>query len=260
MEADGTPFYQSGPGLWYDRRRDEHSVNQRSDSNVWAPFMELPWARSGQFIAGQGAGDNIAAWDGLSRYDLTRYNTWYFQRNCAFADLCLQHGLVDFHSLYNSHNVLEWVPSTGLIIPGVRPTTSTIPVFRNLRRWNPPATRPGRTSGFTSPTSFTMWTIPTAGLFTTPIFSTFWTSWARAKRDLRRRVSVPRPAWFPAVFLDTVAEWEKQTGRTVRIELATSKDITDAILADPIRSKQISVIDMRYWQYRPDGSLGRRAG
>ena len=52
-----------------------------------------------------------------------------------------------------------------------------------------------------------------------------------------------------------MAEWEKKTGRTVRILMATSKDITDAILADPVRARQVAVIDMRYWQYRPDGSL-----
>jgi len=52
-----------------------------------------------------------------------------------------------------------------------------------------------------------------------------------------------------------VAEWEKRTGRTVRILMATSKDITDAILADPAHARQVAVIDMRYWQYRPDGSL-----
>ena len=58
-----------------------------------------------------------------------------------------------------------------------------------------------------------------------------------------------------------MAEWEKKTGRAVRILLATSKDITDAILADPVRARQVAVIDMRYWQYRPDGSLwGRLAG
>ena len=39
------------------------------------------------------------------------------------------------------------------------------------------------------------------------------------------------------------------------MELATSKDITDAILADPVRGRQVAVIDMRYWQYRPDGTL-----
>jgi hypothetical protein len=41
----------------------------------------------------------------------------------------------------------------------------------------------------------------------------------------------------------------------VRVELATSKDITDAILANPARARQVAAIDMRYWQYRPDGKL-----
>ncbi|HUA59526.1 MAG TPA: DUF6298 domain-containing protein, partial [Verrucomicrobiae bacterium] len=38
-------------------------------------------------------------------------------------------------------------------------------------------------------------------------------------------------------------------------ELATSKDITDAILANPARAGQVAVIDMRYWQYKKDGTL-----
>jgi hypothetical protein len=63
------------------------------------------------------------------------------------------------------------------------------------------------------------------------------------------------PLSFQEFFQDTVAEWETKTGRAVRLELATSKDITDAILADPARARQIAAIDMRYWQYRPDGSL-----
>ena len=63
------------------------------------------------------------------------------------------------------------------------------------------------------------------------------------------------PLAFQEFFHDTVAEWEKKTGRTVRIQLATSKDITDAILADPVRGSQVAAIDMRYWQYRPDGSF-----
>ena len=43
MVAQGTPFFQSIPGLWYDRRRDEHSTVSRTDGNVWAPFYEMPW-------------------------------------------------------------------------------------------------------------------------------------------------------------------------------------------------------------------------
>jgi hypothetical protein len=52
-----------------------------------------------------------------------------------------------------------------------------------------------------------------------------------------------------------VREWELKHGRRVRIALTTSKQTTDAILADPVRSKQIAVVDMRYWEYRPDGTL-----
>jgi hypothetical protein len=63
------------------------------------------------------------------------------------------------------------------------------------------------------------------------------------------------PLSFQEFFQDTIAEWEKTTGRRVRVELATSKDITDAILVNPERARQVAVIDMRYWQYRPDGSL-----
>jgi hypothetical protein len=37
--------------------------------------------------------------------------------------------------------------------------------------------------------------------------------------------------------------------------LITDKKITDAIMTDPVRSKQIAVVDMRYWYYLPDGTL-----
>jgi hypothetical protein len=63
------------------------------------------------------------------------------------------------------------------------------------------------------------------------------------------------PLAFEQFFQDTVAEWERQHGHKVRIALITSKGITDAILDDPVRSKQIALVDMRYWYYLPDGSL-----
>ena len=70
MVAQRTPFISTFPGLWYDRRRDEHSVHARQDANVWAPFSEMPWSRSGQGTA----------WDGLSKFDLSKYNPWYYAR------------------------------------------------------------------------------------------------------------------------------------------------------------------------------------
>ena len=35
-------------GLWYDRRRDDHEMVRRPDADVWPPFYEQPWARSGR--------------------------------------------------------------------------------------------------------------------------------------------------------------------------------------------------------------------
>jgi hypothetical protein len=84
-------------GFWYERRRDDHERTRRANGDVWPPFYELPFARSGQ----------STAWDGLSRYDLTKYNPWYWRRLKDFADICDHRGLVLFHQNYFQHNILE---------------------------------------------------------------------------------------------------------------------------------------------------------
>jgi hypothetical protein len=238
MVAQGTPFYQSIPGLWYDRRRDEHSTASRLDANVWAPFYEMPWARSGQG----------AASDGLSLFDLTRFNPWYYARTREFAALCVRLGLVFHHNLYNTHNLLEipphwvdypWRPAnnindTGLAEPPPIEPGGRIHVANQVYNGNNPARRALHRA-------FILHELEELASARNLFFS------------LGAQFSGPLS--FQEFFQDTVAEWEKQTGRTVRLELVTSKDITDAILADPARARQIAVIDMRYWQYRPDGSL-----
>jgi hypothetical protein len=248
MVESATPFYQSGPALWYERRRDEHSVNPRLDANVWAPFYELPFARTGQFASGP-------AWDGQSRYDLTKFNVWYFDRQRAFADLCYQNGLLLYHSLYNTHNVLEW---------GAHWVDNPWRPSNNVNQTNlpePPPLEPGDPK-----------VQPNIRLH---IANQFYNVDDPSRRALHRAYifhvldelgsspnvvfgvayQFPGPLEFQQFFLDTVADWEKQNNRTVRVELATARDITDAILADPVRSKLVSVVDLRYWQYRPDGSL-----
>src|SRR5690606_32844347 len=82
-------------GLWYDRRRDDHERIRRMDGDVWPPFYELPFARSGQGLA----------YDGLSKYDLTKYNLFYWDRLKQFADLADQKGLVLLHQNYFQHNI-----------------------------------------------------------------------------------------------------------------------------------------------------------
>ena len=65
--------------------------------DVIPPFFEQPFARSGQ-----GTG-----WDGLSKYDLTKFNPWYWSRLKTFADLADERGLVLFNQNYFQHNIIE---------------------------------------------------------------------------------------------------------------------------------------------------------
>src|SRR5436190_5278275 len=67
MKAKNIIGMEQNYGLWYDRRRDDHERTRRIDGEVWPPFYELPFARSGK----------ETAWDGLSKYDLTKYNLFY---------------------------------------------------------------------------------------------------------------------------------------------------------------------------------------
>ena len=93
----GYPGFEHNFGLWYDRRRDAHDQAQRKDDKVVPPFLEQPWARS----------DKGKAWDGLSTYDLTKFNNWYFHRLKQFADLCDHKGTLLFHNHYMQHALLE---------------------------------------------------------------------------------------------------------------------------------------------------------
>jgi hypothetical protein len=238
LVAANTLFFQDWPGLWYDRRRDDHTLATRADPAVWAPFYEMPWARSGLGTAN----------DGLSKYDLTKYNSWYFDRLRQFARSCEQRGLVLYHDFYNTHNVLEtgahWVDFPWRPINCLNDTGLPEPAFD-------------------------------ADGHSVHIANTFFDVSHPGRRELHRayilhgldalkdRPNVVHglgfqyagPLAFQQFFLDIVAQWENANGCTVRLALTTSKDTTDAILADPVRGPMISVIDLRYWQYLPDGTL-----
>src|SRR5262249_9770429 len=97
VRAGGQAVIHPHYGLWYDRRRDDHQMVRRPDGEVWPPFYELPWARSG----------DGKAWDGLSKYDLTKFNPWYFGRLKELADHCDRKGLLLVHHMYFQHNLLE---------------------------------------------------------------------------------------------------------------------------------------------------------
>ena len=97
MVANNQAVLEHHWGLWYDRRRDDHEMIRRIDGEVWGPFYEQPWARSGQGLA----------WDGLSKYDLEKFNPWYFARLNQFAVECESRGRILLQQMYFQHNILE---------------------------------------------------------------------------------------------------------------------------------------------------------
>ncbi len=230
--APGTAFYQHY-GLWYDRRRVDHnyygSPDQRT-GDVWPPFMELPWARSG---IGR-------AWDGLSRYDLTRFNPWYFDRVSSFAREARRRGVILYYNFYFQHWLLEsrshyvdfpWRPvntiqDTGL--PNEVPAANTFydvthPVRRDLHR------------------QYIRHALDTLGDHSNVVFG------------IDREYTGPLS--FLTFWLDTIAEWQQERGRQVFVALEVPKDQLDAILDDPVRGRMVSAIDVLGWIYRADGRL-----
>ena len=237
MKERGVLLLDHNYGLWYDRRRDDHIRVRRRDGDVWAPHYEQPFARSGE---GQG-------WDGMSKYDLTKPNTWYWSRLKEFAEKASREGLLLFHQDYFQHNIIEagahWVDSP----------------------WRTPNNI--NNTGFAEPTNF-------AGDKRVFVADMFYDVSHPARRPLHRgyiRMCLEQLADYPNVvhlvseeytgplhfvefWLDCIAEWEAETGKEALIALSATKDVQDAILRDPVRSKVVDIIDIRYWHHRSDGT------
>ena len=242
MQREGAVAFRHHYGLWYDRRRIDHQMIRRPDAEVWPPFFEQPFARSGQGTA----------WDGLSRYDLTKYNPWYFGRLREFAQEARRAGVVLINEMYFQHNIIEsgahWVDSPWRPVNNVNAT------------------------GFTEPPPFTGDTIKMANEFydvTHPVRRDLHRAYIRqclanlagepnVIHTLTAENSGPLP--FMQFWLDVIAEWEKETGHHPLIALSAPKDVQDAILADPVRSAVVDVIDLTYWFRTPDGAEFAPAG
>jgi hypothetical protein len=243
MQQRGVVALDHNYGLWYERRRDDHERIRRMDGDVWAPFYELPFARSGK----------ESAWDGLSKYDLTKWNYWYWNRLKTYADLADQKGLVLFHQNYFQHNIIEagahWADCP----------------WRSANNVN--------STGFPEPVNF-------AGDKRIFVAEQFYDISNPVRRALNRNyirkcldnfkdnsgviqfigAEFTGPLHFVNFWLDVISEWQKETGKEVIVALSTTKDVQDSVLADPVRSKLIDVIDTKYWEYEPGGNMYAPAG
>lgn len=242
MAVRGQVAYDHHYGLWYDRRRDDHTMGRQMDGNVAAPFYEQPFARSGD-TAKYGT-----AWDGLSKYDLTTFNTWYWNRLRDFARHCDERGLVLLHQNYFQHNILE---------AGAHWADSPWRPANNINDTGLPEPPPyiGDKRLFMAPNFYDV---------SNPQLRALHRGYIRqcldALADSSNVIQMTSAEYsglleFTQFWLDTIIEWQCDTGRDVLVGLSAPKDVQDAILADPRREPHVDVIDIRYWSYTKDGGL-----
>lgn len=237
MQANGIAVLDHNYGLWTDRRRDDHERIRRRDGDVWGPGYEQPFARSGEGLAG----------DGLTKYDLYRFNAWYWMRLKEYADKAEKRGLLLFHENFFQHNIIEagahWVDCP----------------WRSANNIND--------LGFPEQVNFT----GDKRVFMADIFYDISNANRRnAYRNYIRQclnnfadnknvvqlisAEYTGPLHFVQFWLDVIEEWEKETGRKATVALSATKDVQDSILADAKRAAVVDIIDIRYWHYKNDGT------
>jgi len=236
MKAKGIIGMEQNYGLWYDRRRDDHERIRRMDGDVWPPFYELPFARSGK----------ETAWDGLSKYDLTKYNLFYWSRLKQYADLADQKGLLLVHQNYFQHNIIE-AGAHYVDFP-----------WRSANNIN--------NTGFPEPPPF-------AGDKRIFMAEQFYDITNPVRRELHKKFirqclnnfkdnngviqfigeEFTGPLHFVQFWLQTIKDWEKENGRKQVIGLCVTKDVQDSILNNTDYASTVDLIDIRYWHYQADG-------
>lgn len=223
-------------GLWYDRRRDDHQMIRRMDADVWPPFYEQPWARSGIGTA----------WDGLSRYDLTRFNPWYFDRLKQFAGHCTEQGIALINAMYFQHNVLEagahwadfpWRPANNINetgFPEPPPYVRKKRIFMAKQFYD--VEHPKRRE--------------LHRLYIRKCLDNL-----KAEPNVLHTLSeeFSGPSSFVRFWLEVIDEWINETGNDPKIVLSTPKDVQDEILTTPRLNDLVDAIDFKYWWRSPKG-------
>lgn len=238
MQKDNIIVFEHNYGLWYDRRRDDHERIRRMDGDVWPPFYEPPFARSGKQLA----------YDGLSKYDLTKYNPWYWSRLKQFADLADEKGLVLIHQNYFQHNIIE---------AGAHYADFTWRTANNINGtgFPEPVNYAGDKRQFMAE-QFYDETDPARRKFHIAYIDKCLDNFADNNGVIQlTSAEFTGPLHFMQFWVETVKQWENKHKRKEIIGLSATKDVQDAILADPSKAPVINVIDIRYWYYQGSGKV-----
>lgn len=243
LKGNGFCMFDHHYGLWYDLRRIDHERVKRADGEVSAPFYEQPFSRSGEG----------KAWDGLSKYDLTKPNEWYWNRLRQLAYAGADKGILLFNQNYFQHNIIEagahWVDAPWRPVNNVNGTSFPEPVpFAGDKR-------------VFMAEQFYNENDPTLR----PLHKAYIRMCLEQLKDNTNAVQLiseeyTGPLHFTRFWLETVAEWERETGKHTLVALSCTKDAQDSILADPELSKIVDIIDIRYWHYNTDGLWAPPAG
>ncbi len=230
MVKYGYPGFEHNYGLWFDRRRDNHDTQKRTDADVEPPLLEQPWARS----------NGEAAWDGLPKYDLTKFNKWYFDRLKKFARYCDAKGTILFHNFYMQHALLEtpahyvdfpWRPVNCVQDTGMPDAIPAANAFYDV----------GNDTRRELHRLYIRKCLEELGDYSNVVFL--------ISEEYTGSLS------FMQFWMDTVMQWEREKGRKVKIGLVGTKDVVDAALEDPQRGPGIDVICLSYWWYDKNGAL-----
>lgn len=234
LYVSGGHVLQHRSGLWYERRRNDHERNMHADAEVWAPFNEMPYSRSGE-------GE---AQDRLSRYDLNKFNPWYWNRLKQFVNAADRKGLVLLHDHYNQHNIIEegahWCDYP----------------WRSANNIN--------NLGFAEKTAFSgdkrVYMAEQFYDITRPVIREYHRKLIRQSvntfHDNNGVVhSIGLEYTGPMQFMNFWLEEVNACENHQLVALTATKDVQDAVLKDPEHNPMVDVIDIRQWHYREDGTI-----
>jgi hypothetical protein len=206
------------------------------DGEVWPPFYELPFARTGKGLA----------WDGLSKYDLTQYNKWYWDRLSQFASMADQQSLLLIHQNYFQHNIIE---------AGAHYADFPWRTANNINN-----------TGFPEP-------VPYAGDKRLFMDEQFYDVSNEARKQLHLSyinkcldqfklnknviqsigAEYTGPLHFVNFWMDAIEAWTKKNRINPMVSLSATKDVQDSVLKNGPRAANVDIIDIRYWHYQQDG-------